>query len=391
MNVRNDFDRISEILLAARETVDWDALGETALSPVLSAMKSTPQDPEFHGEGDVLTHTKSVCEALLAEEEYAREDTRGRLILLWAALLHDIGKTQCTRLEDGRIRSPYHAMRGAPMARALLWRDLGLCGTQEKQEMREAICHLVRYHSFPPYAFSNEHPARRMLRIAANGALIPDFSIRRLCLLERADVLGRISHNREETLEKVGLCLLLAEEEGCSDAPYAFSDAFSRRAYFKGKTEWQGQELYDDTWGEVILMSGLPGTGKDTWIGKHCPSLPVISLDEIRRETGIPPTGDQRHVVTLARERAREYLRQRQPFVWNATSLTAQLREGQISLCEEYGASVRTVFLETEWTEELRRNEEREDVVPTNVIEGMLSRLEIPEVYECTHVSWENV
>ena len=41
---------------------------------------------------------------------------------------------------------------------------------------------------------------------------------------------------------------------------------------------WKAQELYDDTWGEVILMCGLPGTGKDHWIRSHCPSLPTVWL-----------------------------------------------------------------------------------------------------------------
>ena len=33
-------------------------------------MKQTPQSPKFHGEGDVLTHTIMVCDALKLLPEY---------------------------------------------------------------------------------------------------------------------------------------------------------------------------------------------------------------------------------------------------------------------------------------------------------------------------------
>ena len=52
-------------------------------------MAQTPQDPAWHGEGDVWTHTCMVCEALVNLDEYRKMDTDSRRILLLAALLHD--------------------------------------------------------------------------------------------------------------------------------------------------------------------------------------------------------------------------------------------------------------------------------------------------------------
>lgn len=391
MDAYAEFQRITRLVPINAGAVDWEALSSTALSPYLDAMEDTAQDPAYHAEGSVLAHTRAVCEALLGIEEYWKETERGRTVLFLAALLHDIGKIRCTTAVDGRIRSPHHASVGALMARELLWRVLGLCGTQERQQMREAICMLIRYHSFPPYAIRSEDPARSLLRIAANGELADDFNIRRLCILERADVLGRICADRNETLERVELCALLSEEAGCADAPYLFADDFSKRAYFKGKTAWKDQALYNDAWGEVTLLSGLPGTGKDTWIREHAASLPMLSLDRIRRELDVLPTENQGRVIALGYERARELLRRRQPFVWNATNITAQTRGGLISLFEEYGASVRTVFLETEWQEQLRRNAEREAEVPTLAIERMLAKLKLPERSESEQVLWLTV
>lgn len=134
-------------------------------------------------------------------------------------------------------------------------------------------------------------------------------------------------------------------------------------------------------------MCGLPGTGKDAWIRASCPGLPVVSLDDVRLELDVTPTQSQGQVVQAARERARALLRQRQPFVCNATSLTA-LRAQQVGLFEDYGARVRVVFLETAWDGNLRRNAGRRDAVPEDVIDGMLARLEPPERWEAQAVEW---
>jgi hypothetical protein len=72
------------------------------------------------------------------------------------------------------------------MVRELLWREYGLCGNKELIEIREAICLLIRYHSYPPVAIERENPQLRLHRMAANGLLAPDFSIRLLCLLCKA-------------------------------------------------------------------------------------------------------------------------------------------------------------------------------------------------------------
>ena len=391
MNNDNEFQKITKLIPLTGDSIDWNELRASSLSPIFEQMATTNQNPEYHGEIDVLTHTKMVCEEIVKQPEYKNGSEKDKIILFLAALLHDIGKTVCTVDVDGVLKSPHHSPKGAVMARAILWRDFGLCGSIEKQQMREAICQLIRYHSFPPYALSCENADLRLLKIAANGELTEDFSIEKLCVLERADMLGRISSLTEEALEKIECCRVLAKELECLQKPYGFANDFSKRAFFKGKTAWKEHDMFNDSWGKVILMSGLPGTGKDTYIKENYSHLPMISLDEIRKEYKIPPSANQGRVVAIAHERAREYLRKKQSFVWNATNITTQTREMQIALFEDYGASVQTVFLETEWNEGLIRNRNREAKVPEGVIENMLSRLVLPERYESEFVTWQIV
>ena len=369
--------------------VDWEALQATALGPIFDRMARTEQNPLYHGEGNVFIHTQQVCGALLRLPDYQSASDEDRCVLFLAALLHDIGKVTCTRLQDGVLTSPHHASAGSRMAREFLWAEMGMSGSREAQALRESVCFLIKNHSFPPFAIREPNPERRLLKIAANGELASGCTIRNLCMLEVADIQGRISPDADESLERVEYCSMLAEELGCREGSYPFADAHSRRAYFREQTDWPGQELFKDTWGEVILLSGLPGTGKDTWTQANCPHLPMISLDDIRRRMGISPTETQGKVVVAAHEQAREYLRRKQPFVWNATNVTADMRSKQITLFEQYGAAVRTVFLETEWEEGLRRNSERVHEVPNAVIGHLLAKLEIPEVWECAAVEWQ--
>lgn len=371
--------------------VDWDALYETPLAQYIDGMKNTPQNPEYHAEGDVLTHTKMVCSALLSLSEYKECSSYEREILLISAILHDIGKIRTTKVVDGKISSPHHTAYGANMARELLWRDFSLSGSNEARDLRESICSLVRYHSFPPYAINANDPERKMLRIASIGIKHSGFDIEKLCLLERADALGRISLNDSDYLERIELCRTLAEDIGCLNRAYPFADEFSARAYFRGKSIWRDSRVYDDSWGQVILLSGLPATGKDTFIEKNYPNLPRVCLDDIRTQLKITPEDNQGEVVRVAHEQARELLRKKQPFVWNATSILPILRSKQIDLFEQYGASVKTVFLETGWDEGLRRNSERSRQVPERVIVSMLSRLTPPEPHESTSLDWLTV
>lgn len=380
-------DLLQLVSRAAKQNIDWHGI-EAALSSFVIPMSRTEQNPVFHAEGDVWTHTKMVCQALVTLDSFRHLTEMEQNAVFLAALLHDIGKIPTTRWEEGDWTSPNHTLVGSKMARQFLWQALGLCGTPEKQQLRETICNLIRYHSFPPHAIDDPDGKRKLRAIAANGQNCPVFTLALLNVLCEADALGRCCDDQTHMLEQIHLCAELAKESGCYDAPFPFPSAHTRYSYLSGKDIAPEVELYDDTKGGVILMSGLPGTGKDTWIREHCPDLPMISLDEIRKEMKISPTDNQGRVAEIARERARELLRKKQSFVWNATNLSPMIRGKQIRLFGQYHASVRIIYLETEWGEQLRRNGGRPDAVPEAAICRMMEELVLPEGKEAGTVEW---
>ena len=250
-----------ELFRCFPEGPDWDTDWEGVerhfcIQKFAEGMRGTPQDPVWHGEGDVWTHTKMVCEALSAMEAFRALPRRQRQELFLAALLHDAGKIRCTRVEDGRLRAPRHGVAGAHMARELLWRELGMAGTPELQNFRETVCTLIRYHMEPIHLGENED-RRKLIRIAAAGELAGDFQLSLLCLLSRADAVGRLAEDTAELAERAAFTEILAEELGCLEGPKAFSSPYAQRAYLKGKLAWPEGELYDDTWGEVRLKKIL--------------------------------------------------------------------------------------------------------------------------------------
>ena len=384
-------DLLRLVSQAAKENIDWVGI-ENALSSFVIPMSRTQQNPTFHAEGDVWTHTKMVCEEMVMLDSFRNLTEDEQQILFLAALLHDIGKIPTTRWEGGRWISPNHTLVGSKMARQFLWLDMGLCGTPDKMEFRETVCNLIRYHSFPPYAIDDPDGKRKLIAIAANGELCPLFSIELLCVLCEADALGRVcreEQDRIDMMERVLLCREFAFSLHFLHGPFLFLSDHTKFAYLSGRNIPPEVELYDDTWGEVYLLSGLPGTGKDTWIKNI--TLPMISLDEIRKELKISPTDNQSRVLEIARERAREFLRKKQPFVWNATNLSPMVRAKQINLFNQYHASTRIIYLETDWSEQLRRNASRPDAVPEQAICHMMEELVLPEAKEAHRVQWHCV
>ncbi|MFL6233127.1 MAG: AAA family ATPase [Thermoanaerobaculia bacterium] len=360
--------------------IDWPAM--LAAYPWLRTLDGVPQDPVHHAEGDVLIHTRLVAEALAALPGWRALPPVERSVLFAAALLHDIAKPRCTQVEpDGRISSPGHARAGAAVARRLLWSP-GEWGSAVPFAVREAVVGLVRLHGLPIWFLDKADLDRS---IFAASYRVP---LDRLALLAEADARGRSCADPGDLLARIDLFRETCRSLGCLDRPRAFPSDHSRVRYFRGLQKDPGYESWDDTWGEVVVLAGLPGAGKDVWLAESLPGLPVVSLDAIRRERGIGPQETQGGVARAAKEQAREWLRRRLPFAWNATNLTRHLRDPLIDLFLGYGARVRVVYVDAPPGLALRRNRERAKPVPESVILRLAGKLELPDLTEAHRVDY---
>lgn len=354
----------------------------------MADLAGVQQDPIWHGEGDALTHTRLMMERMAEQPSFLALGEEDQQLLLVAAALHDLGKARCTVMNEGRWTSPGHSAAGAKMARELLMTQMGLSGTPEKMCLREAVCLLIRWHMRPLHVFERDAPARTLRQMASAGELTAAFTLEKLAVLAEADIRGRICPDQAERLEDVALFRALAEEAGCLRGPFPYPDAPSRWADMTGKAVVPGQKVYDTAWGTVVMVSGLPGTGKDTYIDGHYGSLPMVSLDRVRKELGTAPDDGGGTVVRTARDQARVLLREKQPFGFNATNLSPVSRGRWVGLFHRYGAAVHVEYLETGWEERQRRNLSRRDSVPESAVAHMLRSFEPPLLAEAEEVRW---
>lgn len=370
------------------DKIDWNLIENELLHPFVSEMKNTPQEAKWHGEGDVWTHTKMVCEELIKLDDFKTLNEIEKLVLFLAALFHDIAKPICTKIVDGEIRSFKHPSIGAMVTREYLWKTIGLSGKKEYQEVREAISLLVKYHSEPTYFDYQKDKEKHVIKLSLNNNLTKYFNNKLLTLLAISDVKGRISQSNDEKIQVIKefkkQCIML----DCYENAFKFNNHYTKIKYLNNDNVWHGDTLYDQSYKEVVMLCGLPGTGKDTFIKTHFPNYKVISLDDIREKYKIKPTDNQGEVYNIAKDEAKMLLRNKKAFVWNATNITKMIRDKQINLFHDYKAFVRVIFLETSYDEMLKRNSSRNRYVSEKVINDMLEKLEIVEDFEADIVEW---
>ena len=140
--------------------------------PELEALQGCEQDPKWHPEGDVWTHTLHCLDAYAAHRiGEPWED----LVVGLAVLCHDMGKPDTSYTdENGRIRSPRHDILGVPVAKTFLDR------LTRQKKIFEEVLPLVEQHMRP-------------LALYRDGA--GDSAIRRLAArVKRIDRLVRVAH-----------------------------------------------------------------------------------------------------------------------------------------------------------------------------------------------------
>lgn len=136
------FDVLDRCLMQAeRPSDELNALAKQAgfqeyPYALLLEQKRTEQSPKHHPEGSVWNHTLLVVDEAAKRKQFSRNPR----VLMWAALLHDIGKPATTKLRKGRITAYDHDKKGTDLAREFL------TAVTKEPELIEAVPWLVRYH-----------------------------------------------------------------------------------------------------------------------------------------------------------------------------------------------------------------------------------------------------
>lgn len=197
------------------------------LIPEISRMKGIEQPKEFHAEGDVWEHTKMCLKNLPEKKSF--QDQNEHLRLVWATLLHDVGKPQAKEVisENGssRIHFKNHEKYSVEIAKRVLliekeakkYRGEGLNEEGEKLrglnydlEFAQDIMWLIENHM-------HHIDFSKMSKVKQNK-LMENRNFENLLLLWRADVFG--SHPvRTENYEEAERIYSEYRENGANKIP----------------------------------------------------------------------------------------------------------------------------------------------------------------------------
>ena len=148
---------------------------------LLTDLKKVPQSPVYHPEGNVWNHTMFVVDNA-AQRKGLSSDPR---VLMWAALLHDLGKITNTKLRSGRITAYGHDIAGEKLARSFLKE------CTKDYRFIDGVCALVRWHMQVLYV--QKHLPYADIKKMMQAADVKEIAIIALC-----DRLGRGNMSDED-------------------------------------------------------------------------------------------------------------------------------------------------------------------------------------------------
>ncbi len=179
-----EFEKL--LLQAARPSIGFalalDLGVVDQLFPELKALVGCEQEPEWHPEGDVWTHTLMVIDC--AREMNDDLDRPRSITVMLGAVCHDLGKPATTAFVDGRIRSLDHEEAGVAPTHALL--DRLNVHSIDGYDVRGQVVGLVAQHLKPGAFFKAGNVSDGAFRRLAQKV-----DLELLARVARADCRGR--------------------------------------------------------------------------------------------------------------------------------------------------------------------------------------------------------
>lgn len=186
------FEEISKTSLFEQYPLKW-----------LNRLKHTEQSPKHHPEGNVWNHTMLV----LDEAAGVKGKSHDKKAFMWAALLHDIGKPDSTRIRNGRITAYDHDKTGAELAREFL-----LAFTDDDLFV-EKVAELIRWHMQILFVVND-------LPFADIKSMKKRSDPNEIALLGLCDRLGRSGADRSQEEANIKLFMQKCNIDGNNDFPH---------------------------------------------------------------------------------------------------------------------------------------------------------------------------
>jgi len=356
------------------EEINWVGIVDRFNFP--EELNKCGQDPNFHSEGDVWTHTKMVVVELVNNEIWKQLDEGTRNILFASALLHDIGKPLQAKAKEGNINSN-HAVKGTRLARELMYDSRKPDYLETPTVIREAICNMILLHMIPYYFLDNTSP----IRTAYSSSYFTNNDL--LCLLAISDINGRIVTDKvsDDGMERVDLFRELCEEHNCLKNPKEFPSDNARFRYFFEHKGSPNYDYYEEEKSTVTMMCGLPAVGKTTYLEKA--NQPIVSLDQIRLDLKLKHGKNEGKVCYEARKQMRIFMRKSEDFIFDSTNTIKGIREQWIRFLRGYGCKIKIHYLERPFEDILKNNYERENPTPEKAVEKKMRNIDPPSLLEC--------
>lgn len=298
---------------------DWDELCKEF--PVFEKMKTIRSKPTWHAEESVFKHTQLAYEYLINNDDLVTQykynpDFVLRIIsrLIPAVLLHDIGKTLCELDEEGYLLSSGHEELSVKLANEILY--------PVNLEDRKIILCLIKFHDLR-YQFKSMKPTtivKKIQYIASQFGYSNELMYKIYFeVLFKADYHGAIRTTKKDN-----------EEDFLKD--------------LKELGKYFGSPFQP----EIIVMCGLPGSGKSTWVKKFTeyqkisePSknIVVLSRDSIREELfgSRDDIEHEKEVSELFEKRLKDALLERASIIIDNTNIKFKTRERYRKLADDYG------------------------------------------------------
>ena len=368
-----------------------------AYFPLLLEFEHTPQDRQWHAEGNVAIHTEIVLQQtyrLFDSKAHHLIGTQQRILIL-SALLHDIAKPITTREKEinGELRTvaPKHEEIGAAyLAPRLIRLPLNHSDIL-------TIIGLVGWHQQPKLLVVRDKDYADYFALSRNADL--EF----LYWLELADMRGRTCADLSQQIDLLEQYKLFSQDYGLWSQTincqrhlgelqikndkrqqcYLDNVATHQLAHNEIKTAPQAiAKNYQagDNYSELYITCGVSGSGKSTWIVNNLRDFTVISLDDIREQLN-GRSDSQKHrgqVLQLAKQQLKTALANKINVVWDATNIRYDFRKIICDFGFSYGALVTMVVFQVEEKTLRRNNINRKRNVDDQVIDSQLDKLQWP-------------